>query len=60
MMEEMNEVNDFMEQFGSDFEIKWGIILDPDLGNKVKVTLLATGFGIERCQRNGLAHQEGC
>ena len=45
-MEEMNEVNDFMEQFGSDFEIKWGIGLDPDLGNKVKVTILATGFGI--------------
>ena len=47
MMEEMNEVNDFMEQFGSDFEIKWGIGLDPDLGKKVKVTILATGFGIE-------------
>ena len=46
MMEEMNEVNDFMEQFGSDFEIKWGIGLDPDLANKVKVTILATGFGI--------------
>ena len=46
MMEEMNEVNDFMEQFGSDFEIKWGIGLDPDLGNKVKVTILATGFGM--------------
>ena len=46
MMEEMNDVNDFMEQFGSDFEIKWGIGLDPDLGNKVKVTILATGFGI--------------
>ena len=47
MMEEMNEVNDFMEKFGSDFEIKWGIALDPDLGKKVKVTILATGFGIE-------------
>ena len=47
MMEEMNEVNDFMEQFGSDFEIKWGIGLDPELGKKVKVTILATGFGIE-------------
>ena len=32
MMEEMNDVNDFMAKFGSDFEIKWG---------------LATGFGIE-------------
>ena len=36
-----------LEQFGSDFEIKWGIGLDPELGNKVKVTILATGFGIE-------------
>lgn len=47
MMEEMNEVNDFMEQFGSDFEIKWGIALDSELGKKVKVTILATGFGIK-------------
>ena len=47
MMEEMNEVNDFMEQFGADLEIKWGIALDPELGKKVKVTILATGFGIK-------------
>lgn len=47
MMEEMNDVNDFMEKFGSDFEIKWGITLDPDLGKKVKVTILATGFGMK-------------
>ena len=47
MMEEMNEVNDFMEQFGSDFEIKWGMALDPELGKKVKVTILATGFGVD-------------
>lgn len=47
MMEEMNDVNDFMAKFGSDFEIKWGLAIDPELGQKVKVTLLATGFGIE-------------
>lgn len=46
-MEEMNDVNDFMAQFGGNFEIKWGIALDPELGKKVKVTILATGFGIE-------------
>ncbi len=46
-MEEMNDVNDFMHQFKADFEIKWGLAIDPDLGNKVKVTILATGFGIE-------------
>ena len=45
MMEEMNYVNDFMDKFG-DFEIKWGVAIDPELGKKVKVTILATGFGI--------------
>ena len=47
MMEEMNDVNDFMAKFGNDFEIKWGIAIDPELGKRVKVTILATGFGIE-------------
>ncbi|HBN46831.1 MAG TPA: cell division protein FtsZ [Prevotella sp.] len=46
-MEEMNDVNDFMAKFGDNFEIKWGIALDPELGKKVKVTILATGFGVE-------------
>ena len=31
-----------------DFEIKWGLAVDPELGKKVKVTILATGFGIDR------------
>ena len=47
MMEEMNDVNDFMAKFGDDFEIKWGLATDPELGKKVKVTILATGFGVE-------------
>jgi cell division protein FtsZ len=47
MMEEMNDVNDFMAKFGDDFEIKWGIAIDPELGKKVKITILATGFGID-------------
>ena len=47
MMEEMNDVNDFMAKFGNDFEIKWGLAVDPEMGKKVKVTILATGFGIE-------------
>ncbi|MBP3510533.1 MAG: cell division protein FtsZ [Prevotella sp.] len=45
MMEEMNYVHDFMDKFG-DFEIKWGVAIDPELDKKVKVTILATGFGI--------------
>ena len=46
MMDEMNDVNEFMEKFDSNFEIKWGLALDPTLGEKVKVTILATGFRI--------------
>ncbi|MBR5687062.1 MAG: cell division protein FtsZ [Prevotella sp.] len=47
MTDEMNDLNDFMSKFGQDYEFKWGIAKDPDLGKKVKVTLLATGFGIK-------------
>ena len=47
MMEEMNDVNDFMAKFDNDFEIKWGIAIDPELSKKVRVTILATGFGIK-------------
>ena len=46
-MEELNEVNEFMSHFNCDYQFKWGIFLDPNLGEKVKVTILATGFGIK-------------
>jgi cell division protein FtsZ len=46
MMEEMNEVHEFMAKFHSDVETKWGLSTDPTLGKKVKITILATGFGI--------------
>lgn len=45
-MEEMNEINDFMSRFGSKFELKWGIAIDNTLEKKVKITILATGFGL--------------
>ena len=46
MMEEMNEVHDFMSKFRPDVETKWGLSTDPSLDKKVKITILATGFGI--------------
>ena len=46
-MEEMNDVNEFMDRFSGGFELKWGLALAPELDKKVKVTILATGFGIE-------------
>lgn len=46
-MEEMNEINDFMSRFESKFELKWGIAIDNTLEKKVKITILATGFGLD-------------
>lgn len=46
MMEEMNEVHDFMSKFRDDVETKWGLSTDQTLGKQVKITILATGFGI--------------
>ena len=46
MMEEMNEVHEFMSKFHDDVETKWGLSTDLSLDKKVKITILATGFGI--------------
>ena len=56
MMNEMNEIHEFMSKFDNNVETKWGLYIDESLENKVKFTILATGFGIrdvpgiaERC-----------
>ena len=46
-MEEMNEVHEFMGNITGDYESKFGLSVDPELGEKVKVTILATGFGMK-------------
>ena len=47
MMNEMEEVSEFMSKFNSDFETKFGMAIDDSLGQQVKITLLATGFGVQ-------------
>ena len=47
MMEEMNEIHEFMAKFQNEVETKWGLATDSTLGSKVKITLLATGFGLQ-------------
>ena len=47
MMNEMEEVREFMSKFNSDFETKFGMAIDDSLGSQVKITLLATGFGVQ-------------
>jgi cell division protein FtsZ len=48
MMDEMNEVHEFMAKVRrDDVETKWGLSVDPSLTDQVKITILATGFGVE-------------
>lgn len=49
IIKEMNEVREFMDKFenGGEIELIWGLAQDPDLEDEVKITVLATGFGME-------------
>ncbi|EGJ70488.1 cell division protein FtsZ [Bacteroides coprosuis DSM 18011] len=47
MMDEINEVHDFMSKFRDEVEVIWGMTIEKELGKDVKVTILATGFGVE-------------
>ena len=47
MMEEMNEIHDFMSKFREGVEVIWGVAMDNSLETRVKITVLATGFGVE-------------
>lgn len=46
-MEEIQEVQDFMSKIHTDFEFKWGATVDQNLGKKIRITILASGFGLE-------------
>ena len=47
MMEEMNEIPEFMSTSREGVEVIWGVSVDNSLDTKVKITVLATGFGVE-------------
>lgn len=49
IIEEMKEVREFMDKFenSNDIELIWGLAEDSELQDEVKITVLATGFGME-------------
>ncbi|MBO5585106.1 MAG: cell division protein FtsZ [Bacteroidaceae bacterium] len=58
MMDEMNEVHEFMAKImRSDVETKWGLSIDPSLSDQVKITILATGFGVEDIDSDELGNR---
>lgn len=47
MVEEMEEISRFTDKFVSkDIEVIWGLATDDNLDEEVKITILATGFGV--------------
>ena len=46
LMQELEEVEAFYDIVGDNVEIKWGIAYDEELGEEVKVTLIATGYSV--------------
>ena len=48
MLDEMIEVRHFMDKFiNKKIEVIWGLATDSSLDDEVKITVLATGFGME-------------
>ncbi len=46
-MEEISQIHDFMAEVGEDVTVIWGASFDDTLGDKVKITLIATGFDVK-------------
>lgn len=44
MMDEVNEITDFMSHFRDDVDTKYGMTEDPNLDDEIKITILASGF----------------
>ncbi|MDE5784972.1 MAG: cell division protein FtsZ, partial [Duncaniella sp.] len=45
-MSEVNEITDFISSINPDVKVIWGVAFDESLGEKVKMTILATGFDV--------------
>ena len=46
-MKDPNYLSDFATEFEGSLEMRWGLKIDPKLGNRVKATIIATGFDLE-------------
>ncbi len=46
LMEEMNEIQEFMANFDQEVDVIWGMAFDNTLADQIKVTVLASGFSV--------------
>lgn len=47
VMEEIDQINDFVQEVGDNIEVQWGASIDETLGNEVRVTVIATGYQVD-------------
>ncbi len=45
-MNEMSEIQEFMENFDKEVDVIWGLVHDHTLEDQIKVTVLASGFNV--------------
>ena len=46
LMDEFEQINQFVKEVGDDVEVQWGASLDETLGEEVRVTIIATGYEV--------------
>ena len=46
LMDEMNEIQEFMANFDREVDVIWGMAFDNTLEDQIKVTVLASGFNL--------------
>ena len=46
LMDEMNEIQEFMANFDEEVDVIWGMAFDTTLEDQIKVTVLASGFNV--------------
>ena len=47
VMEEIDQINDFVQEVGDDIEVQWGASINESLGEEVRVTVIATGYKVD-------------
>lgn len=63
MMEEIDAIHQFMDNFNRNVDVIWGCAVDNSLEQEVKITILASGFGSEdidviEVERDAMRHEE--
>lgn len=52
-MREINEIRNFTATLPPNLDVKWGVADDPSMGDKVKITVLASGFDVTMKKGDG-------